>query len=260
MDLKRIAPEISVLILLGSVAGVLATMGPLRVRPGLAVRDSLPATIPGFTTEEVMHCQNSSCMRPVIFDSHDSVDACARCGSELDPWSLGEHRLLPEDTGLYRNVYRARDGRPFAVAIVISGAERTSIHRPQMCLTAGGHRINDSWPLAIPVSGRSPLVAEVLDLHHGFSGNKNVYAYWFASDRHETSSHWKRTWLMAKDNLLHGESGRWAYVSVLTPSSDSREDDSAVLESFIQTLMPYVIPAGELVGAASEKDDAGSAE
>ena len=118
MDFKRIAPELSVLILLGLTAMVLSRMGPLTVRPELAVREELPDQIPGFETEEVLHCQNSSCLRPVVFKAEEPVESCGRCGGVLDPWSHGEHKLLPKDTGLTRKVYRNRSGRSFSVAIV----------------------------------------------------------------------------------------------------------------------------------------------
>ena len=257
MDVKRILPELSVLGLLGATAGVFVAMGPLHVRPELAVTEGLPENILGYTTEEVRHCQNTTCLRPVIFEARDAIDACPRCGGELNARSQGERLVLPKDTGLHRKVYRDRSGRTFSVAIVISGAERSSIHRPEMCLQAAGHRIEETWLLSVPLPDREPLVSKVLDLRHSITQSRHVYAYWFASDEHETSSHWERTWLMAKDNLFLGEAGRWSYVSVQTASGVDQSDTEEILATFVELLMPYITPPEVSVGSASEQDDGG---
>ena len=81
-----------------------------------------------------------------------------------------EREVLPADTGFSRKNYVSLHNLNERVylSIVLSGRDRTSIHRPEICLVGQGWTINDrtthefAWPaVAKPMAGR-PSVAEAM--------------------------------------------------------------------------------------------------
>jgi len=141
--------------------------------------------------------------------------------------------MLPDDTGLVRKYYSLpgnRDG--IYTTIVLSGDDRSSIHRPQVCLTAAGNEITDERTIRIPLAGREDLLeVRVMDMSRSFtradgtpSTSSSYYAYWFVGKGRETASHLERMGWMAYDRIFHGVSHRWAYIAmsgVRVPGSDA---------------------------------------
>ena len=83
------------------------------------------------------------------------------------------------------------------------GLDRTSIHKPQFCLTGAGFHIEETTPTTIqmhqPVARALPAMR--LKTLRRFQGQEysGLLYYWFVDDQHVTSSHSERMWLMVKD-------------------------------------------------------------
>jgi hypothetical protein len=74
---------------------------------------------------------------------------------------------------------------------------------------------------------------------------KNLNYYWFIGSRDSTPSHWTRTFIDARDRVLHGENQRWAYVTVSTyvtdnlePGGRTEEQTAKMIEDFIGEIVP----------------------
>ena len=76
-------------------------------------------------------------------------------GSAIAP-TAAERAILPPDTGYSTKLYVSREGpnRQVLLSIVLSGRDRTSIHRPELCLVGQGWTINGSSSHRFSYPGR----------------------------------------------------------------------------------------------------------
>lgn len=173
-----------------------------------------------------------------------------------------ERRLLPRDTEFAKALYRTPGAAPGAgdavhCAVVLSGAERRSIHRPEVCLQGQGWTILESRVRSIGIGGGRELrVRDLLIRREVVLGDgtrrplRAHFFYWFAGQDRATPDHLERIWLTLRDNITRGVNHRWAYVSVLALVTEDlaprevgeRSRDSAatvrLLEGFVRELVP----------------------
>lgn len=130
--------------------------------------------------------------------------------------------LLPKDTTYGQRLYQSADGMYVSTSVVLMGSDRSSIHKPQICLVAQGWKINRSQmtQLVIDRPRRYELPVMRLDLSKELQqadGSKvrvsGIYLYWFVSQDQLTADHLDRQWWMARDLLTQGLLQRWAYVT-----------------------------------------------
>ena len=168
-----------------------------------------------------------------------------------------EKTKLPADTEMLRAEFRSTAHRkvppePLRCSIVLAGAEKRSIHRPQICLTAQGWTIRSNE--VVPVKLEDGRVFHVMDL--SLSRDQAVsedevltmrahYMYWFVGKDTTTPSSLKRILLTAWDNLIRNVNHRWAYVSVMSVVSEnlreggkSSADTREEMIKFIRTVAP----------------------
>ena len=161
--------------------------------------------------------------------------------------TISEKEILPADTVLLRKQYTNPSGKRVYVTIVLSGKERVSIHRPQVCLVGQGNEIAHSEEISVPLDGRKPLNVMALELLRRVRNAEGTqfeassyYAYWFVGKGRETPSHIQRMIWMATDRIFRNVAHRWAYISV----SGSRDKDSDAYRqeviSFIHDLYPQL--------------------
>lgn len=111
------------------------------------------------------------------------------------------------------------------VSIVLSGHDlANSIHRPERCLEAQGHKIQSSSQSEITLTNGEevPLtfLATKLSAELGPPGEKqfvsidNLNCYFFVGHNQVTNSHTERTLIDIKDRVLKGEAQRWAFVTI----------------------------------------------
>ncbi|MBL9168471.1 MAG: exosortase-associated EpsI family protein [Verrucomicrobiales bacterium] len=130
--------------------------------------------------------------------------------------------LLPKDTTYGQRLYQSADGMYVSTSVVLMGSDRSSIHKPQICLVAQGWKIDRSQAthLVIDRPTRYELPVMRLDLskeRQQADGSKDrvrgIYLYWFVSQDQLTADHLDRQWWMARDLLTQGLLQRWAYVT-----------------------------------------------
>ena len=168
------------------------------------------------------------------------------------PVSAVERATLPPDTGYARENYIAiRDRREQVfVSIVLSGRDRTSIHRPELCLVAQGWTIEGRFGhvFTYPGAGGARVPATVLRVQHEAltaRGERvrvpSLVAYWFVGRDRVVATHWERMLWGALDQLRRLQSHRWAYVLVQTGAADG---DAAALAR-LQTVLDQTLPGFE---------------
>lgn len=109
------------------------------------------------------------------------------------------------------------------LSIVLSGKDlNNSIHRPERCMPAQGHRITSSTDKTLmSEGGRAITVKRLMSVQHITTNEdtpkqlelKCLTYYFFVGHDLITNDHLGRTLLDMKDRLIHGRDQRWAYVS-----------------------------------------------
>jgi hypothetical protein len=170
--------------------------------------------------------------------------------------SAAELYILPKDTTYARKTYGlpgADDPERILCSIILSGAERRSIHRPERCLPGQGWRIDDSHTETIPLaSGRNLEVTALLlekpmILQDGTRLTRRQYfLYWFIGSGIATPSQTVRILMTYWDMLVHRVNQRWAYVIVAkdiaqswNPNGETPDQTLAELKHFIHDSVPY---------------------
>jgi len=158
---------------------------------------------------------------------------------------------LPKDTSFGSRRYDAPDGFSLILRVVLMGSDRTSLHKPQICLTGQGWRIDDSASRETqirvdrPAPYDLPLVELLANGSQVVNGQeqpvKGIYVYWYvANDALSASATGlQRMWLMASKLLRTGVLQRWAYVSCFAACSPGQEDAAFErMKQFIAAAVP----------------------
>jgi exosortase len=201
----------------------------------------IPAAIClALTNLTICACQFSPAMRAgesagVIMELPSGVGRFL--GDPLEPDKV-EKDLLPPDTQLVKMRYRSPGANPETcdmanVTIVLAGAERRSIHRPEVCLDGQGWTLLEAT--IVPVEITPGHILHVKDLHISremvrADNTKSTlsahYLYWFVGTDVTTPSNWTRIWLSTWDNITRSVNHRWAYPSItvwVTENLDPKE-------------------------------------
>jgi len=174
------------------------------------------------------------------------------------PESEVELGYFPKDTSYVRRLYQAPDGFGVSTTIVLMGADRTSIHRPDYCLPGQGWTIDSKTAVNIPIGGEHPYTLPVLKwvIHNSFQtpdGRKQeasgVYVFWFVADNEQTANYIQFQYYLLRDLLFTGRLQRWAYISYFAICAPGQEE--ATFER-MQKLIAATVPEYQL--APKEKD------
>jgi len=183
----------------------------------------------------VMACQLS----PPLGQEHASgvimrlPSGVSRYLGEEGNMSQEEKRLLPSDTEIVRSHYRSASYGPstqdqIEVTLVLAGAERRSIHRPEVCLTGQGWTLLDSKVIPIEITQgrilrvRDLFIEKNIPMQDGSTRPLRAhYVYWFVGTDVTTPSHFERIWLTTWDSVTRNINHRWAYPSVMALVTDN---------------------------------------
>jgi len=155
---------------------------------------------------------------------------------------------LPPDTSYVESIYTAPDGFWVQATSILMGADRTSIHNAEYCLTGQGFSGLKKSVVAIPIAGPQPYQLPVArwDVSGDFQqpdGRKakafGVYVFWFVADGEETPDNHQRMWWLGRDLLRTGVLQRWAYLSYFAPCAPGQED--ATFER-VKNLIAHSVP------------------
>ena len=161
-----------------------------------------------------------------------------------------EREVLPPDTGFARRNYVSTQNRQdqVFVSIVLSGRDRTSIHRPELCLVGQGWTIGGRTVETFARPNGAPLRASVLQITREIvdpQGKRQIlpalFVYWFVGRDEVVATHGQRLWRTAL-NRLRGRTDRWAYVVAQTMVLDGEEPGRARLQEVLGQTLPVIQP------------------
>ncbi len=156
---------------------------------------------------------------------------------------------LPQDTSFGQRRYTAPDNSCIQVTVVLMGADRTSLHKPEICLGGSGLRIEEAGSRLekVRIERPQPYELPVMKLvttrttEPGDAQNTErlLFVYWFVADGEYTASHSQRMWWMARDLLRRGVLQRWAYIACFSPCAPGQEEATfRKMKQFIAAAVP----------------------
>jgi hypothetical protein len=163
---------------------------------------------------------------------------------------------LPKDTSYAGRLYTATNGLQINSTIILMGADRTSIHKPDYCLPGQGWSINEKTVVNIPVAGpqnyQLPVAKWIVgNVYQTPDGQKHevsgLYVFWFVADGEQTTDNYQRMWWLGRDLLRTGVLQRWAYVSFFSVCAPGQED--ATFEQ-MKKLIAATVPDFKFVPAS----------
>lgn len=238
------------------IAALAVAAWAMVYKTGVATSDEagivlhLPDQVGAWHGEAILFCTQRDCGGQFISSQLEDPATCPKCGSPLGNMTWAEKSMLPADTGMVRKYYSRPGGRDgIHVSIVLSGDDRSSIHRPQVCMTAAGNDIVNERVIRIPIGeNRKPLEVMVLDMVKPVTrpdGTKvtytSYYSYWFVGKGRETASHVERMLWMGYDRIFHGISHRWAYIAMAGARDPASEAHLQTIANFASQLHPVLL-------------------
>jgi EpsI family protein len=168
------------------------------------------------------------------------------------PVTAVEREVLPPDTGFSRKIYlNHRDPtKAVLLSIVLSGRDRTSIHRPELCLIGQGWTIagRADHRFAHPGSGGGSFPATLLHVQRqvqtprGSAVVPQVVAYWFVYGDGVVATHWQRLLRDGWNRVVRARTDRWAYVLIQTDAQDGEKAALARIEAVLAETLPIFQP------------------
>jgi hypothetical protein len=155
---------------------------------------------------------------------------------------------LPKDTSYASRHYFATNGAWAMANVILMGADRTSIHRPDYCLPGQGWQIRDKTEVKLNIAGAQPYTLPVMKwtVSNTFQtpdGSRQtvsgLYVFWFVTKNQTTDDFPTMLKSMLFNQLTHGVLQRWAYVSYFTVCLPGQEDATfARMKHLIATSVP----------------------
>lgn len=254
-----LAPLFALMLFL-AIGVLMRLVPPPFVEPQRFLADSLPAQIGNFRGQQPWFCHNEQCRR--VFEEDELRRAapdgrlptvCPTCGGKLLAISLGELTVLPADTLILRHNYQNYGGDTLSVVVVVNGASRMSIHRPELCLPGQGYSIDRMQIARFTMDDRREIHVKLVDVRRpsrsGMATGRMGEAYFFVSASHQTASHFTRILTSAFDRAVRNRITCWAMVVVYADRPFDTPERLRLLEGFVtglyaQLRAPPPPPAG----------------
>lgn len=158
-----------------------------------------------------------------------------------------EREVLPPDTGYSRRNYVSIQDRARQVflSIVLTGRDRSSIHRPELCLLGQGWNLVSRTETTLTIGPGETLPVTLLRVEReviGRAGERQAVScwlvYWFVGRTATVASHAEMLWRSSLDRLLHFRADRWAYVVAQTPVMAGQTTDLRTIEEVLTDVWP----------------------
>ncbi|HTV43073.1 MAG TPA: exosortase-associated EpsI family protein [Candidatus Sulfotelmatobacter sp.] len=140
---------------------------------------------------------------------------------------------FPKDTSYTERRYTNPTGIRIQNTVILMGADRTSIHRPEYCLPGQGWTIDKKEMLNIPINDNPPYNLQVARWNISATiqapdGQKEraagIYVFWYVAKDDETPDHDKMLEHLTMNLFRTGDLQRWAYISYYVPCLPGQED------------------------------------
>ncbi len=200
----------------------------------------LPDGIDGWEGEPLYYSTDPQVLRAFRAEEIPVPGICPVSGAPLDLISAAERRLLPADVEIRRRLYTHPDGRQRLVILLVTGASREGIHRPEWCLTAQGVQTGTLRYQTVSDAAGEPFgVAVYPMLEDRVSGRiARVFVYWFEGPGGvRTPYNWLRILRTGWDRLRQGRAQRWAYFSIQMSVPPGVSDPDAYVSQAVEWLV-----------------------
>ena len=199
-----------------------------------------PKSLAGYEVDDILYCQDEKCARTFFASQMMGETNCPACKAPLDGRSLGENTVLPRDTTILKRVYRSDWGVQFLVSAVISGAGKSSIHRPELCLPAQGFLMSKPTDFEVATDGSASRPYHAIRIDSPQWPPALLAYTFFNQEGVHTASHLRRIFLDTWDRSVHNRIDRWVMVTVHVSApqgfSLDRPRDRAELERFLRRI------------------------
>jgi hypothetical protein len=239
MTRQKIILAVMALLMMGGASGLLVWM---KAKQRLGE--------PGVKTMPIAGSHNLKVMLPSDVLSYKS--------EELEQSEIVTN-VLPADTSYGQRRYTNRENPNdwLLLNVVLMGADRTSLHKPQYCLEGAGWKIDHPATVETKVAMDRPRSYElpvikiistrdIMDANGQTMTVRGLYVYWFVADGALSGdkSGSERMWSMAKNLLKKGELQRWAYISCFAVCLPGKEDETF---ERVKKFMVAAVPEFQLV-------------
>lgn len=170
----------------------------------------------------------------------DEIEGCVSEEREL---SDAEKKILPPDTTKLSKSYLETSlpddvarYRALSATLILAGADKRSLHKPEICLVGQGWTITKSVPVMLETKGGE---LEVMHLHLTRQVESETeepvfqrahYVYWWVARDKSTPHSNKRLLISAYNNIFKNLNDRWGYPSVMV-MTDERYGEAGHEES-----------------------------
>lgn len=173
------------------------------------------------------------------------------------PMTAREKSILAEDVRIERRLY-TRSDRAILSTIVLSGAEKRSLHSPDDCLPAQGWMVADKNFVTLdlgdgftPTASLMTMYRDVEDANGRRVRLRALNLFWYlGSDGTSCAGYEEHIWRTYFDALVKNLNHRWALLTFFAPlktEASGFEDPFAEIKAledmkeFIRTLMPVIL-------------------
>ncbi len=188
-------------------------------------------------------------------------------GREFD-MTADEKNLLDEGVRLGRNVYASSTGRQIMATVILSGFEKRSLHRPEVCLPNQGWTVTDRMPVSLHLEDGRDLTVMMMRIFRDVEPKPGVRIrtrainfYWYIGSNGTTcADHYEHIFLSYYDSVFRNIQHRWAMASIYVPLPEQRVgQEDPLLElgavedarAFITQLAPSIMPAQNAAGGGA---------
>ncbi len=165
------------------------------------------------------------------------------CTSEERELSDAEKDILPPDTTKVSRTYLENSQtedlaryRSLSATLILAGADKRSLHKPEICLNSQGWTLVKSEPVMLETKGGN---LEVMHLHLKRQVKSETdepkfqrahYVYWWVARHESTPYSNKRLLISSYNNVFKNVNDRWGYPSIMI-MADERYGDAGNEES-----------------------------
>lgn len=188
------------------------------------------------------------------------------------PLSLGDYQgiendmtakekdLLDEGVRLTRIAYLSAPSRLILATVILSGFEKRSLHRPEVCLPNQGWTVTDRTPMQIHLEDGRDIPIMMMRIFRDVEPQPGVRIrtralnfYWYiGSNGTSCADHYEHIFLSYYDGVFRNTYHRWAMASIYVPLPEQRVgQEDPILEltamedarTFISKLAPtFMLP------------------
>ncbi len=239
---KARLPMILWFVLLAAAVPLLHRAARVKPADPLPAYWRLPERIGDWQGERLYYSTDPEVTR--AFREADIIEAgiCPVSGAPLDTVSAAERRLLPADVEIERRLYRDEGGDVYRhVIMLVTGASREGIHRPEWCLVAQGVRIGTLRYVAAKDANGERFDVAVYPMYPRQAPDtvrpNQFFVYWFEGPDAHTPYNWARILRMGLDRLWYGKVQRWAYFSIQLNLPRGADDADAHIAESVEWLL-----------------------